>query len=59
MENQSFGDNTSHSVLHMHESQSKAWGSPGRKLTKVRKKKTCKGLILKAEMDDSSSFRCA
>jgi hypothetical protein len=40
----------------MHESQSKAWGFPGRELTKIIKKNTQNGLILKGEMGDSSSF---
>jgi hypothetical protein len=43
-------------VLHIHESQYKDWGSPGRELTKISKKKTQKGVILKGEMGDSSSF---
>jgi hypothetical protein len=43
----------------MHESQSEIWGSPGRMVTKITKKKTWKGLILKGEMGDSSNFRCA
>jgi hypothetical protein len=43
----------------MHESQSKAWGSPGRELTKISKKKTQKGLILKGEMGGPSNFCCA
>jgi hypothetical protein len=32
--------------------------SPGRELTKIRKKKIWKGLILKDEMGDCSSFHC-
>jgi hypothetical protein len=43
----------------MHELHSKAWGSPGRELTKISKKKIEKGLILKGEMGDSSSFHRA
>jgi hypothetical protein len=40
-------------------SQSKAWGFPGRELTKISKKKTQTGLILKDEMGNSSSFHSA
>jgi hypothetical protein len=43
-------------VVHMHESQSKAWEFPARELTKISKKNTWKGLILKGEMGDSLSF---
>jgi hypothetical protein len=43
----------------MHESQSKAWESLGRELFKINEKKMQKGLILRGEMGDSSSFRCA
>jgi hypothetical protein len=43
-------------AVYMHESQSKARGSPGRELTKINKKKTQNRLILKGEMGDSSSF---
>jgi hypothetical protein len=46
-------------MVHILESQSKVWGSPGRELTKVSKKNTGNGLILKGEMGDSSSFSCA
>jgi hypothetical protein len=56
MENQSFGNNTSTQVVHIHESQSKAWESPDRELTKISKKNTWNGLILKCEMGNSSSF---
>jgi hypothetical protein len=41
--------------VYIHESQFKAWESPGRELTKISKKKTWKGLILKDEIGDSSS----
>jgi hypothetical protein len=40
-------------VVLIHKSQSKAWGSPGKELTKIN------GLILKGEMGDSSSFHHA
>jgi hypothetical protein len=43
-------------VVCIHESQFKTWGSTGRELTKISKKKIQKGLILKGEMSDSSSF---
>jgi hypothetical protein len=59
MENQSFGNSTPAWVVYIHDSQSKAWGSPGREPTKISKKKTQNGLILKGEMGDSSGFRCA
>jgi hypothetical protein len=42
--------------VHIHESQSKAWGSPGRELTKISKKNTLNRLILKGEMGNSLSF---
>jgi hypothetical protein len=40
----------------IHELQYKAWGVPGRELTKISKKNTQNRLVLKGEMDDSSSF---
>jgi hypothetical protein len=43
-------------VAGMQESQSKAWESPGRELTKNSKKNTCNRLILKDELGESSSF---
>jgi hypothetical protein len=46
-------------VVHIRESESKAWESPGRELTKISKKKTWKALILKGEMGNSSSFHHA
>jgi hypothetical protein len=50
MENQNFGNNTTAQVVCIHELQSKAWGSPAREMTKISKKKTWKGLILKGDM---------
>jgi hypothetical protein len=37
-------------VVHIRESQSKTWGSPGTELTKISKKNTQNRLILKGEM---------
>jgi hypothetical protein len=45
-------------VVHIHESQYKAWGSPRRELTKVSKKNSGNGFILKGEMGNSSGFCC-
>jgi hypothetical protein len=50
MENQNFGNNTTAQVVCIHELQSKAWGSPAREMTKISKKKTWKGLILKGDV---------
>jgi hypothetical protein len=55
-ENQSFGDSTHVWVVHIHESQSKAY-SPGRELRLARD--TQNRFILKGEMGNSSSFCCA
>jgi hypothetical protein len=56
MENQSFGNSTPHSGS-MHAGVTvQVLGSPGKELTKISKKKTQNGLILKGEMSNSSSF---
>jgi hypothetical protein len=46
-------------AVNIYELQYKAWKSPGKELTKISKKKTWKGLILKGEMGISSCFYCA
>jgi hypothetical protein len=58
-ENQSFGNSTpclgsAHTWVTV-----QSLGFPGRKLTKISKKKTQNRLILKGEMSDSSSFHRA